>query len=1051
MNKFKELQKDFSFPECEKSIISFWEENKVFEKSLEINKDAETFVFYEGPPTANGKPGIHHVISRSIKDLVCRYNTMRGYHVPRKAGWDTHGLPVETEVEKRLGFAHKKEIETYGVAKFNQLCRDSVFTYLKDWEELTRRMGYWLDYQNPYITFDNGYIETIWWILKQFWQKDLLYKDYKIVPYSAKAGTALSSHEVALGYKEVRDPSVFVRMKSLDDENTSYLVWTTTPWTLLSNVVLAVGADYDYVKVKYEEEYLILAEALVAKVVGEDAEIVERYKGSELENRPYRRIYDYVPIPEGTKTHYVTNADFVTLEDGTGIVHVAPAFGADDFELSKKYNLPLLKPVDEAGQFTDEVEPWKGMFVKDADKGIIKDMKERGVLFKAEEYLHNYPFCWRTGVPLIYFARESWYIRTSQFKQQLIDNNNAVNWYPPEVGKGRFGDWLENNVDWALSRDRYWGTPLPIWICDECDTQHAIGSMEELREMGIDVPENLDLHKPMVDEIKIKCPSCGSAMTRVPQVIDVWFDSGSMPFSQIHYPFENKENLERHFPCDFICEAIDQTRGWFYSLLAISTMLTGKSPYKNVLVNNLILDKQGQKMSKSVGNIVNPFVVMDKYGADALRWYFLSSSQPWLPKRFDEEGVAEAVRKFFDTLKNVYSFFTLYANIDNFNPATDIPAKPSEDELDRWILSRLNSTIKGAEEDFGHYDLTRLVRRIQSFVIDDLSNWYVRRNRRRFWQSGESQDKLHAFSTLWKVLVTVSKIMAPIAPFYSEELYTSLVGEFFPDEPVSVHLSRYPEVDESLIDESLEHKMEDAVQLVTLGRAARNRSQIKVRQPLGLMLITTDRKLANDEFAAITEIIGEEINVKDIRWVDDAFDYVSLTAKPDFKVAGPKFGPMVKQVAQALEKVDQQRIVDLQRNGSITVDVNGDSYEVTREDVDIRSHDREGYVAELEGGYAVVLATELSEELIAEGFARELVNKIQNMRKSAGFEVMDRVRVVVDSSSEVSSAIDSFGDYIRKETLCDSLLTKVDGNDSYSHSQEWDINGQPATISLSKL
>ncbi|MBW7995429.1 MAG: isoleucine--tRNA ligase [Candidatus Glassbacteria bacterium] len=1046
---FKEYSKEFKLPDLEQEIISFWEDNNVFQDSVGRNEGRERFVFYEGPPTANGRPGIHHVISRTIKDLVCRYYTMRGYHVPRKAGWDTHGLPVEIEVERQLQISGKQQIEEYGVEKFNTLCRQSVFKYLKDWQELTRRMGYWLDYENQYSTFDRDYIETVWWLLKQMWDKKLLYKGAKILPYCPRCGTGLSSHEVALGYREVEDPSVFVRMKLAEEPDTSFLVWTTTPWTLISNVALAVGADHTYARVKHGDETLIMAEALVSKVLGEDAEVLETFPGRQLEHKRYRRLFDFVPAPEGKDAFYVTLADFVSLEDGTGIVHIAPAFGADDYELSRRYGLPLLQPVDEAGCFTPEVKPWAGKSVKSADPEITENLHQRGLLFHRESYFHNYPFCWRCSTPLLYYARDSWFISTSRFREQLLKNNSSVNWYPAEVGQGRFAEWLENNVDWALSRDRYWGTPLPIWICDDCGHQHAVGSVSELLEMGRGVADDIDLHKPYVDEIVLDCPKCDGAMHRVPQVIDCWFDSGSMPFAQLHYPFENENEFGDNFPCHFICEGLDQTRGWFYSLLAISTLITGKAPYRNVLVNDLILDKTGQKMSKSAGNTVDPWDVFNTHGADPLRWYLLTVSQPWLPKRFDTDGVGEVVRKFFDTLLNVYSFFAIYANIDKFAPGDEgLGEVELTDELDLWVISRLNSTVDAVRKAMDGYDLTRAARTVQRFLIDDVSNWYVRRNRRRFWQSGDSSDKRAAFTTLWEVLVKVSQLMAPFAPFFSESLYRKLVADQFPGRPQSVHLSDYPEVQPGRIDSVLEARMEAAQQLVILGRAARNRSKIKVRQPLARMLVQTPGSLSDADLEKIGRIVREEINVKAIVPVENAYDYVTLSVKPNFKVAGPRFGPRVKDLATALDALSQQRIRSLHSQGRIEIEMGSGKVEIGSGEVELRTSDREGFVVEADGGYGVVLASALDEPLRREGIARELVNKIQNMRKSAGFEVLDRIEVGIESTDKVHGSIDSFGDYIRSETLCDVLgQGEIDGD---SVRQKWNINDEPAVITIRK-
>ena len=850
-----------------------------------------------------------------------------------------------------------------------------MFKYLQDWQELTRRMGYWLDYENPYITFERDYIESVWWILKQMWDKDLLYKGAKILPYCPRCGTGLSSHEVSLGYKEVEDPSPC----------SCACAWPMSPipasWSgpphpgpLISNVALAVGADHTYARVSHNGETLIMAEALVGRVLGEDAKVLDTFPGRELERKRYTRLFDFVPAPEGADAFYVTLADFVSLEDGTGIVHVAPAFGADDYELSRRYELPLLQPVDGSGKFTGEVTPWAGKFVKDADQEIADNLKERGLLYRLEGYNHNYPFCWRCSTPLLYYARDSWYISTSKFREQLMGNNSSVNWFPNEVGQGRFAEWLDNNVDWALSRDRYWGTPLPIWICESCGHRHAVGSVAELREMGRDVAEDIDLHKPYVDELILNCPECdGGEMKRVPQVIDCWFDSGAMPFAQLHYPFENKEEFENNFPCNFICEGLDQTRGWFYSLLAISTLITGKAPYRNVLVNDLILDKKGQKMSKSVGNTVNPFDVFNSHGADPLRWYLISVSQPWLPKRFDTDGVAEVIRKYFDTLLNVYSFFAMYANIDKFAPGEEgLGEVDLSDELDCWVISRLNSTIAEVRKSLDSYDLTRAARTIQQFVIDDVSNWYVRRNRRRFWQSGDSSDKRAAFTTLWEVLVKVSRMMAPIAPFVSESLYCRLVADQLPKEPASVHLSSFPEVQKGRIDTELERRMEAAQQLVILGRASRNRSKIKVRQPLQRMLVQTPKNLDSADLDSIARIVREEINVKEIQPVENAYDYVTLSFKLDFKVAGPKFGSRVREISAALDALAQDEVRRMHRQGLIELSLDNGGIELSLQDVEVRTADREGFVVEADNGFGVVLDTALDENLIQEGIARDL-------------------------------------------------------------------------------
>ncbi len=1050
---FKEIKDDFNYPEMEKRILEFWDRENIFHKSIQIRKDAPDFIFYEGPPTANGKPGIHHVISRTIKDLVCRYKTMRGFKVERKAGWDTHGLPVEIEVEKELGFECKTNVEEYGVAKFNVKCNESVFRYKKEWDDLTRRIGYWLDLESAYITCSNDYIESVWWILSQFFEKGLIYQGHRIVPYCPRCGTALSSHEVAQGYEEVLDPSVYVKMKLEGKPNTYFLVWTTTPWTLISNMALAMGADIDYVRVNHKNEELILAKALLEKVLDGEYRIEEEYKGKDLQNLRYEPLYTFVET-DRSKAFYVILADFISVEDGTGIVHIAPAFGADDYEVGRKYDLPVVQPVDEKGEFTSEVTPWKGMFVKDADKGIMDDLKQRNILYKRGEYLHTYPFCWRCGSPLIYYARKSWYIRTTAFKDKLLENNKKINWYPPEIGSGRFGEWLENNVDWALSRERFWGTPLNIWICEKCKQKKSVASIKELFDLAVEdehkaaFKKDVNLHKPMIDEITLKCPSCGGVMYRTPEVIDCWFDSGSMPYAQWHYPFEHKEDFKDMFPCEFISEAVDQTRGWFYSLLAISSFLFDQPAFKNVIVIEFIQDKDGTKMSKSKGNAIDPWEVLNDQGADALRWYMLWVSQPWLPTRIDQKAITEVERKFLSTLRNTYSFFALYANIDKFEPSRHRVEVKERSDMDRWILSRLNSLIGEVTFGLDHYDLTRPARLIQEFVIEDLSNWYVRRSRRRFWQSGETKDKVSAYLTLWECLVAVCKLVAPYTPFIAEELYQELCVKVDPDLPISIHLSDFPIASEKYVDLKLQRKMDLLRKIVTLGRAARSRVEIKIRQPLGEMLLKLPKGDSKEDLKSLFGLISDELNVKKISWLEQDISLTELSAKPNFSRLGPKWGKKANQVAEKIKSLNQTELKKFRDEGKLVIEMDGTALEFAPEDMEISEKEKPSWVVETENEYQVALSTVLTEELKDEGFARELVNKIQNMRKSAGFEVMDRIWVDINTTPRLNRAIKSFEDYVKKETLTQKLsLSGIKGE----HTEEWDINGEKATISVQRV
>jgi len=1028
--------------ELEKKIREYWEKDKIAEKSISEKEGNEKFIFFEGPPTANGKPGIHHLISRTIKDAVCRYKTMKGFQVKRKAGWDTHGLPVEIEVEKHLGLKDKHEIEEYGLEKFNIKCKNSVFSYEKEWREMTKTMGYWIDLDHPYITLDNKYIETVWWILNDFYKKGLIYKGHKIVPYCPSCGTPLSSHEVAQGYEETEDPSVFVKFQKNDEENTYFLAWTTTPWTLISNVALAVHPEEIYVKVRHRDENLILAKARL-NVLDDEYEIISEFKGKTLEYAKYEQLFPFIKPKK--KAFFVALADYVTMDEGTGIVHTAPAFGQDDYNLGKKYDLPVVQPVDGDGKFTAEITDWAGQFVKDADKSIIRNLKERGLLYKRQQITHSYPFCWRCKTPLIYYARSSWYIKTSVYKEKMLENNKKVKWYPPFVGEKRFGEWLENNVDWAISRDRFWGTPLNIWVCENCGTQKSIGSIEELRKHGkmkdgTEVPLEIELHRPYVDDVELVCPKCGKKMKRTPEVIDCWFDSGSMPFAQRHYPFENKENFEKElFPADFISEGIDQTRGWFYSLLAISTLLKGVSPYKTVLVNDLILDKNGVKMSKTKGNTVDPMKLMEKYGADANRWYLLAVSPPWIPTKFNEKGVNEIVNKFFGTLKNVYSFYVTYANIDNFNAADYEISDEKTVEIDKWIISRLNTLISEVGENLENYDLTKTVRQIQSFVIDDVSNWYVRRSRRRYWAMNLTEDKIAAYLTLYQVLTEVSKLIAPFAPFLAEEIFTNLTDK------ESVHLEDFPKANKEVIFPKLEKEMKTVIDLVSLGRAARNSCQIKVRQTLQALYIPEKYK---DLIMRMENLIKEEINVKEIRYIREKDDFVQYELKPNFKVMGPKYGKYMKRIATIISKMNGNHIVEkLRDSGEYFLEIEGGTFKLTEEDVTISIKDREGFTFEANKELYVALDTHLTPELIEEGLARELVNKIQFTRKENGFEIMDRIDIFYFGVEEIDNVFEKYADYIKAETLANGVYSL---EKKQSDMTKWDINGREIFIKLEK-
>jgi isoleucyl-tRNA synthetase len=983
-------------------------------------------------------------MSRTLKDLVCRYKTMRGYQVHRKAGWDTHGLPVEIEVEKQLGFKHKEEIVRYGVAEFNARCRESVWKYKGEWERMTEEMGYWVDLSRPYITFENTYIESVWWALRRFFDAGLIYRGYKIQPYCPRCETPLSSHEVSLGYDDVKDPSVYVRMRLAGRPDTSFLVWTTTPWTLIANVALAVHPEVDYVTVLHKGEKLILAEARLGVLEGE-AEVVARQKGRELAGMAYERIFDFHPLE--ARAFYVVEAPFVTTEDGTGIVHMAPAYGEDDYQTARQYGLPTLHPVNRSGEFGPEVTPFAGMFVKTADPEIIRNLKERGILYKKETITHSYPHCWRCRTPLLYYARDSWYISTTKYASAMIAQNKTINWVPPEVGEGRFGNWLEENKDWALSRDRFWGTPLPIWICAGCGAQKCVGSIAELKE-GENLAEPIDLHKPSVDAVTFRC-ACGGTMRRTPELIDAWFDSGAMSFAQWHYPFENRELIEsgEQYPADFICEGIDQTRGWFYSLHAIGTFLFGKPAYRTVVVNELILDKDGQKMSKSKGNTVDPFATLATYGADTTRWYLMTTSPPWRPTMFDPEGLGETQRKFFGTLVNTYAFFAMYANIDRFRYAEEPIPLGARPEMDRWILSEVHSLIGRYREAMDAYDVTRAARMVSDFVVDQLSNWYVRRNRRRFWKSGEAQDKTSAYQTLHDTLLAVAKLAAPFAPFVAEEIYRNLVAVTGREPHDSVHLSLIPEPDVATIDPALESRMEQAERIVMLVRAMRTASNLKVRQPLKRIILPIADAAEREEVERMAEIICDEVNVKRIEYVTDESGIVRKKAKPNFKSIGPKFGKGVQGVAARIKELTPAEISALETTGALSLTVNGAALSIAQADVEIVREDLEGWLVESEGGLTVALDTELTPALVAEGNAREFVNRVQNMRKEAGFALTDRIAITFSAADPMRETLLGMASYIAAETLALAVTSPYVAGE---HEATIDLNGEEIRVSIAR-
>lgn len=1061
---FKELTDRVNYPKLEEEVLSSWKAKNVFRRSIEERAGHPGFTFFEGPPTANGRPGIHHVMSRALKDLVCRYKTMRGYQVHRKAGWDTHGLPVEIEVEKMLGFRHKDDIVRYGVAKFNDECRKSVWRYKSDWERLTERMGYWVDMDHPYITFENSYIESIWWALKRFYDRDMIYKGYKIQPYCPRCETPLSSHEVSLGYEDVKDPSIYVKMKVKGEENTWFLVWTTTPWTLISNVALAVHPEVEYVRVEQNGEHLILAEARTAVLDGEYT-VHDRFRGKALAGKEYERLFSYHPVSE--KAFYVVTAEFVTTEDGSGIVHMAPAYGEDDYQTSKRYGLPTIHPVNKSGEFGPEVTDFAGLFVKEADAQIIQNLKGRRLLYKKEMITHSYPHCWRCKTPLLYYARESWYIATTKYARRMVELNRTINWVPPEVGEGRFGNWLEENKDWSLSRDRFWGTPLPIWICDNCDRRECVGSVKELeaasgqtfRRPETDGPAEsghvpgdaklLDLHKPFVDGIRWTCV-CGGTMSRVPELIDVWFDSGAMSFAQWHYPFENKEIIDsgEQYPADYICEGIDQTRGWFYSLHAIGTFLFDKPAYKNILVNELILDKEGQKMSKSRGNTVDPFRVLEKYGADATRWYLVTTSPPWRPTLFDEEGLVEVQRKFFGTLVNTYAFFSLYANIDGFTFAEPPVENARRPEIDRWILSVLNSLVKSYESAMDGYDVTRAARAVEEFTIDQLSNWYVRRNRRRFWKSEMGPDKLSAYQTLYQCLVTVARLMAPFAPFLADELFCNLNSVARRDASDSVHLARIPAPEGAAIDASLESKMEKAQRVVAIVRSIRNQKNLKVRQPLKKILIPVRNPSEAEELKAVGHIILEETNVKELDpRVDESL--IRYSIKPNYRNLGQKHGKLTSKIAEAIKIFTGDQIGALDAAGMLRLSVDGQTVEIGRDDAEIIAESIEGWAVGRDKYLTVALDTNLTEDLIDEGIAREFVNRVQNMRKDAGLNVTDRIRIVYRGTDRLRKALHPMSAYVRTETLAVDLVPSESiPSAGAAGTGEIEINGEQCSVAI---
>ena len=1049
---YSKVNTDMNFVEREKEVEEFWKEDNTFKKSMEQREGCPTYTFYDGPPTANGKPHIGHVLTRVIKDMIPRYRTMKGYYVPRKAGWDTHGLPVELEVEKLLGLDGKEQIEQYGLDPFITKCKESVWKYKGMWEDFSGTVGFWADMDNPYVTYDDNFIESEWWALKTIWDKGLLYKGFKIVPYCPRCGTPLSSHEVAQGYKDVKERSAVVRFK-VKGEDAYILAWTTTPWTLPSNVALCVNPNEEYAKVKAADGYVYyMASALLDTVLGKLAkdgeaayEVLETYKGKDLEGKEYEALYQCaadLAAKQHKKGHYVVCDTYVTLTDGTGVVHIAPAFGEDDAQVGRKYDLPFVQFVDEKGDMTKET-PFAGLFVKKADPEVLKDLDAKGLLFDAPKFEHSYPHCWRCDTPLIYYARESWFIKMTAVRDDLVRNNETVNWIPQSIGKGRFGNWLENIQDWGVSRNRYWGTPLNVWQCEDCGHQEAIGSREQLKELsGNEKALTVELHRPYIDEITCTCPKCGKTMKRVPEVIDCWFDSGAMPFAQHHYPFENKDLFEQQFPAQFISEAVDQTRGWFYSLMAESTLLFNKSPYENVIVLGHVQDENGQKMSKSKGNAVDPFDALQTYGADAIRWYFYINSAPWLPNRFHGKAVQEGQRKFMGTLWNTYAFFVLYANIDNFDATKYTLDKKSLTVMDRWILSKLNSTVGAVDDNLANYRIPEAAKALQEFV-DDLSNWYVRRSRERFWAKGMEQDKINAYMTLYTALVTICKAAAPMIPFMTEEIYRNLVCSIDKTAPESIHLCDFPTVDAEMIDKDLEASMEEVLDIVVMGRAARNTANIKNRQPIGTMYVRAERPLD----AMFQEVVADELNVKNVEFKEDLSDFTSYTFKPQLKTVGPKYGKLLNGIRAHLAEINgREAMKELNNSGSLSFDIDGQKVVLSKEDLLIDTAQMEGYVTEEDSTVTVVLDTNLSEELIEEGFVREIISKIQTMRKEAGFEVMDKIVVYSMGNQKIEGYMKEY----REEILSDVMASDIRFDEVKGYTKEWSINGESVTLGVEK-
>ena len=1050
---YQKVDTNLNFVDREKKVEEFWKENHIFEKSMENRKEGETYTFYDGPPTANGKPHIGHVLTRVIKDMIPRYRTMKGYMVPRKAGWDTHGLPVELEVEKKLGLDGKEQIEEYGMEPFIKQCKESVWKYKGMWEDFSSTVGFWADMEHPYVTYYDDYIESEWWALKEIWNKKLLYKGFKIVPYCPRCGTPLSAQEVSQGYKTVKERSAVVRFKVVG-EDAYFLAWTTTPWTLPSNVALCVNPDETYCKVKAADGYTYyMAEALLDKVLGKLAkeegekayEVLETYKGTDLEYKAYEPLFacaGEAAAKQKKKAHFVTCDNYVTMSDGTGIVHIAPAFGEDDSRIGRNYELPFVQFVDGQGNLTKET-PYAGVFVKKADSMVLTDLDKEGKLFDAPKFEHDYPHCWRCDTPLIYYARESWFIKMTAVKDDLIRNNNTINWIPESIGKGRFGDWLENVQDWGISRNRYWGTPLNIWQC-ECGHMHSIGSRQELFEMsGDERAKTVELHRPYIDEITLKCPECGGEMHRVPEVIDCWFDSGAMPFAQHHYPFENKELFEQQFPANFISEAVDQTRGWFYSLLAESTLLFNKAPYKNVIVLGHVQDENGQKMSKSKGNAVDPFDALNKYGADAIRWYFYINSAPWLPNRFHGKAVVEGQRKFMSTLWNTYAFFVLYADIDNFDPTKYELNYDQLPVMDKWLLSRLNTTVQAVDNDLANYKIPEAARALQEFV-DEMSNWYVRRSRERFWAKGMEQDKINAYMTLYTALVTVSKLAAPMIPFMTEEIYQNLVRSLDKSAPESVHLCDFPTANPSYVDKELEEAMEEVLDIVVMGRACRNTANIKNRQPIGTMFVKAGTVLSD----FYKEIVEDELNVKKVVFTEDVRDFTTYTFKPQLRTVGPKYGKQLGNIKKALAELDGNAAMDtLNEKGALTFNFDGNEVVLTKDDLLIDMAQTEGYVSEADNTVTVVLDTTLTPELLEEGFYREIVSKIQTMRKEAGFEVMDHIYVYADKNAKIADLIKKYADELKSEVMADNIML----GEMAGYTKEWNINGEDVVFGVVKV